>query len=94
MAIGIPLAIGDRISAVAGRRKIIGFVTGIVDTDTFNLTLHTSAAALTAASLAALTSFGSVGSEVTSTSGYSTSGTALQSITWQSGASAGEQRFD
>ncbi len=34
MAIGIPLAIGDRISAVAGRRKIIGFVTGIVDRDT------------------------------------------------------------
>ncbi len=71
-------------------------MTGILDldTDTFNLTLHTSAAALTAASLSTLTSFGSVGSEVTSTSGYSAGGTALQSITWQSGASAGEQRFD
>lgn len=65
-----------------------------LDTDTFNITLHTSAAALTTASLSTLTVIGSVGSEVTSTSGYSTSGTALQSVTWASGASAGEQRFD
>lgn len=65
-----------------------------LDTDVFNLTLHTSAAALTTASLSLLTSFGSVGSEVASTSGYSSSGTALQSVTWASGASAGEQRFD
>ncbi len=65
-----------------------------LDTDTFNLTLHTSAAALTLASLSTLTTIGSVGNEVTSTSGYSTSGTALQSVTWASGASAGEQRFD
>lgn len=65
-----------------------------LDTDTFNLTLHTSAAALTLASLSTLTVIGSAGTQVTSTSGYSTSGTALQSVTWASGASAGEQRFD
>lgn len=65
-----------------------------LDTDTFNLTLHTSAALLTLASLSTLTVIGSVGNEVASTTGYSTSGTALQSVTWASGASAGEQRFD
>ena len=51
-----------------------------LDTDTFNITLHTSAAALTTALLATLTVIGSVGNEVVSTSGYSTSGTALQSV--------------
>ena len=66
----------------------------VILTDTFNLTLHTSAAALTTALLDSITSFGSVGSEVISTSGYSTSGTALQSVTWTSGASSGEIRFD
>ena len=65
-----------------------------LDTDTFNITLHSSAAALTTASLSTLTVIGSVTNEVTSTSGYSTSGTALQSVTWATGASAGEQRFD
>lgn len=65
-----------------------------LDTDVFNITLHTSAAALTTALLDTLTSFGSVGSEVTSTSGYSSSGTALQSVTWTSGASSSEIRFD
>ena len=38
-----------------------------LDTDTFNITLHTSAAALTTALLATLTSIGSVGNEVVST---------------------------
>ena len=65
-----------------------------LDTDTFNITLHTSAAALTTALLDSITVLGSVGSEVTSTSGYSTSGTALQSVTWTSGASTAEMRFD
>ncbi len=65
-----------------------------LDTDTFNITLHQSAAALTTALLATLTTIGSVGSEVISTSGYSAGGTALQSVTWATGASSGEQRFD
>ncbi len=40
-----------------------------LDTDTFNITLHTSAAALTTAVLSTLTVIGSVGNEVASTSG-------------------------
>ncbi len=66
----------------------------VILTDTFNITLHTSAAALTTALLDTITSLGSVGSEVASTSGYSTSGTALHSVTWTSGASSSELRFD
>ncbi len=66
----------------------------VILTDTFNITLHQAAAALTTALLDSITSIGSVGSEVASTSGYSTSGTALQSVTWTSGASSSELRFD
>ncbi len=65
-----------------------------LDGDTFKLTLHTSAAALTTALLSTITIFSSVGNEVATTSGYSTSGTELQSVTWQSGASSAEIRFD
>lgn len=66
----------------------------ILLTDTINLTLHTSAAGLTAALLDSITSIGSVGNEVASTSGYSSSGTAIQGATWATGASGSERRFD
>ena len=74
-------------------------MTGVIDldTDTFDLALYNSAAALTTALLATLTTIGSITSatkEVASTSGYSIGGTALQSVTWQTGVSAAEQRFD
>lgn len=66
----------------------------ILLTDNFNLTLHTSAAGLTVALLDSITAIGSVGNEVGSTSGYSSSGTQVGSVTWATGASGAERRFD
>lgn len=75
-------------------KQYIGDGTIDLDTDNFRMTLHTSAADLTT-NAPNLTSFGSVGSEVTSAvGGYVTSGKAITAVTWGQGASAGEQRFD
>jgi len=74
-------------------KEYIGDGTIDLDTDNFRMTLHTSAAALST-NAASITSFGSVGSEVASGNGYSTSGKAISAVTWATGASAGEMRFD
>ena len=74
-------------------KEYIGDGTIDLDTDNFRITLHTSAAGLSAAA-ANLTSYGSVGNEVTEANGYSSSGKQLSAVTWATGASAGERRFD
>ncbi len=65
---------------------------GTVDLDTtnFRMTLHTSA--YTPATTHSV--IGSVGSEVTSAAKYSSSGQALAAVTWATGDSASEMRFD
>ena len=62
-----------------------------LDTDTFQITLHTSASN---AATATLSSYGSLTGEVTEANGYSSSGQALAGVTWAAGASAAERRFD
>jgi len=63
-----------------------------LDTDTFRMGLYTSASnALSAANLSVV---GSVTGEVTEGFGYSSSGKALTGVTWGTGASASEMRFD
>ncbi len=64
-----------------------------LNTDNFRMTLHTSAADLTA-NADSITSFGSVGSDLADGNGYSTSGKQLSAVTWTTGASTGEYRFD
>ena len=63
-----------------------------LDTNNFRMTLHTSASN---AATATLSSKGSLTGEVTeSAGGYSSSGQPLAGVTWQSGASSSEIRFD
>jgi hypothetical protein len=64
-----------------------------VDLDgiTWRMTLHTSASN---AATATLSVYGSVTTEVTEANGYSSSGRALTGVTWATGASASEYRFD
>lgn len=62
-----------------------------LDGDTFGIALFTSASN---AATATLSAYGSVTNEVAEGNGYSSSGTALQSVTWASGASDGARRFD
>ncbi len=62
-----------------------------LDTNTFRMQLHTSAS--NAATLT-LSTKASVTNEVTSANGYSSSGKALASITWATGASASEYRWN
>jgi hypothetical protein len=63
-----------------------------LDTDTFRMTLHTSAS--NAISVANLTVIGSVTGQLADGAGYSTSGKNLAAVTWGVGASASEMRFD
>lgn len=58
------------------------------------VTLHTSAANLSAGSQSALSVFNSVTGEVASANGYSTSGQSMSNTTWQAGASGGQLEFD
>lgn len=60
-----------------------------LNTDTFRMTLHTSASNVATATLS---THGSVTGEVAEANGYSSSGKAL-TVTWTVGASASEYRF-
>ena len=62
-----------------------------LDTDTFVYHLYTSASN---ASDFTLSSEGSVTNEVASGNGYTSSGITLAAVTWATGASAKELRFD
>lgn len=62
-----------------------------LDGDTFRMGLFTSASN---AATAALSVLGSVTNEVANGNGYATGGTTLAGVTWSTGASAGEMRFD
>ena len=62
-----------------------------LDTSAFRIALFTSASN---AATATLTVLGSVTSEVTEANGYSSSGKSLAGVTWATGASASEMRFD
>lgn len=62
-----------------------------LDTDVFKVQLHTSASN---ASTPTLSAAGSLTSEVSNGNGYATGGKSLTSITWTTGASASEYRWD
>lgn len=62
-----------------------------LDTDSFRMSLFTSASN---AVNAALSVIGSLTNEVVEANGYSSSGKALAAVTWGVGASASEMRFD
>lgn len=66
---------------------------GTIDLDTQNfwMTLHTSASN---AATNTLSTFASVTGEVAEANGYSTSGKVLSGVTWATGASASEMRWD
>lgn len=60
----------------------------------FKMTLHTSAANLSAGANSALSIYNSVTGEVAEANGYSSSGKTLSATTWGAGASGGVRRFD
>jgi len=62
-----------------------------LDDDVFRLGLYTSTSN---AGTATLSTRGSVTNEVTNANGYATGGKTLAGVTWATGASAGEMRFD
>lgn len=62
-----------------------------LDNDTFRIGLYTSASN---AATATLSVRGSVTNEVANGSGYVTGGKTLAGVTWATGASASEMRFD
>ena len=62
-----------------------------LDGDTWHLSLYTSASNAATATLSVISE---VTNEVTSGNGYSSSGKALTGVTWATGASASEMRFD
>jgi hypothetical protein len=73
-------------------KEYMGDGTVDLDTDNFRLSLYTSASNCTANTT--LTAIGSVTGEVAEANGYSSSGKALAAVTWATGASGGEMRFD
>ena len=64
-----------------------------LDTDTFQMSLYTSASNA-ASSLATVSAAGSLTGEVANGFGYATGGKAIPAVTWAQGASVGEVRFD
>ena len=72
-------------------KEFMGDGTVDLDTDTFRITLHTSASN---AATATLTAYSELTNEVTEANGYSSSGQNLASVTWAAGASASEMRWD
>ena len=62
-----------------------------LDTDVFKVSLHTSASN---ASTATLSTYASVNNEVANANNYATGGKSMTAITWASGASASEYRWD
>jgi hypothetical protein len=73
-------------------KKYIGSADIDLNGHTFNMSLHTSAS--NAASVGNLTVKGSVSNEVSEANGYSSSGKPLTSVTWTTGASTSEYRFN
>lgn len=71
-------------------KEYIGDSTIDLDTDQFYLTLHTSASNCDDDTIS---SYASIDNEVSEANGYSSSGKSL-TVTWATGASAGEMRFD
>ena len=65
-----------------------------LDTNTFNITFWTSATALSAGIASTLTQLASAATQVSSGNGYAAGGAALTGVTWGSGASAGQKKFD
>jgi len=61
-----------------------------LDTNTFRMTLHTSASN---AATTTFSTYSQLNNEVTSGFGYSSSGKPLASVTWAAGASASEWRW-
>jgi len=72
-------------------KEYMGDNTIDLDGDVFRLGLYTSASN---AGTATLSTRGSVTNEVTGANGYTTGGMTLAGVTWATGASAGEMRFD
>lgn len=72
-------------------KKYIGNATIDLDSHNFWVSLHTSASN---ASTATLSTLASVTGEIADGNGYSTSGKVLSAVTWTTGASASEYRFD
>lgn len=72
-------------------KKKIGNGTITLGSNINRIKLHTSASN---ASTATLSTAASVSSEVSTGTGYSTGGQTLSSVTWTTGASASEYRFD
>jgi hypothetical protein len=62
-----------------------------LDSDTFQMSLYTSASN---AATATLSTFAGVTNEIAGGHGYTTSGKAITGVTWGTGASASEMRFN
>jgi len=65
-----------------------------LDTNTFKITFWTSATALSAGIASTYTQLSGAATQVTSGNGYTKSGEALGAVTWGSGASTGQKKFD
>lgn len=74
-------------------KKYIGSADIDLNGATFRMTLHTSAASANANDIT-LSTFASIGNEVASGNGYSSSGKTITGVTWTVGASAKEYRFN
>jgi len=72
-------------------KRYMGDGTCDLDADTFRMALFTSASN---AATATLSTLGSVTNQVSAANGYLTGGKTLTGVTWSTGASAGEMRFD
>jgi hypothetical protein len=71
----------------------IGNGTIDLDTDAFRMALYTSASNADTVTFSGKGEI-SAASEVTEANGYSSSGKSITAVTWATGASAGEYRFD
>lgn len=72
-------------------KEYIGDATIDLDTDVFYMALFTSASN---ASTATLSTYASLNNQVASGNGYALGGRALSAVTWATGASASEMRWD
>jgi hypothetical protein len=72
-------------------KRMIGDGTLDMDTDIFKMALFTSASNAT---VATLSTKASITNEVANANGYLTGGKSVTAITWATGASAGEYRWD
>lgn len=72
-------------------KKYLGDGSVDLDANTWRMSLFTSASNAATATLSVISE---VTNEVTEANGYSSSGKALTGVTWATGASASEMRFD